>query len=185
MYWYWAKKCTSEAKIILLKQYTAFLKFCRITPDKWKMYKCFQQQPVAWYYYHVNSRKEITQLFSNKNCLKTTNHCLSPAPWGRDSALGNESTFRWHVGQCGALTRLLLSSNMYFGWFKGNKRILWPLPNLLTSFSIAYQLVSYMHPISAAWQLTCVWSMGQLRHQPPPEKRLWIPGISCILCISS
>ena len=32
MYCYWAKKYTSKAKIILLKQYTAFLKFCRNTP---------------------------------------------------------------------------------------------------------------------------------------------------------
>ena len=33
MYWYWAKKYTSEAKNILLKQNTFVWKFCSNTPD--------------------------------------------------------------------------------------------------------------------------------------------------------
>ena len=40
IYWYWAKKYTFEAKIILLQQYTFIWKFCRNTPEHGTLVLC-------------------------------------------------------------------------------------------------------------------------------------------------
>ena len=45
IYWSGAKKCTSEAKIILLQQYTSILKFCRTTPDNCQV-SIFSPDPI-------------------------------------------------------------------------------------------------------------------------------------------
>ena len=47
MYWYWAKKYTSEAKNILLKQYTFVWKFRSNTPDFGLLEAIFPRQEHA------------------------------------------------------------------------------------------------------------------------------------------